>query len=224
MAFREGQMEAQKSAVADTMQKKIAVIDYGLGNVASVIGAIEKIGHTAVLTRNQDEISYADGIILPGVGAFGDGMANLNAFGLVDVIKDCALTKKIPFLGICLGMQLMASKSHEFGDHSGLDLIAGDVIPFAHGNSNLRKIHIGWNDLLIDRDDPLFTAIEDPIVYFVHSYHFIPKDESSVIARTVYGHEVVAGIRCGNIVGVQFHPEKSQKDGLKILENFIGSF
>lgn len=205
------------------MQKKIAVIDYGLGNVASVIGAIEKIGHTAVLTRDKGEIARADGIILPGVGAFGDGIANLTSFGLIDVIKECALTKKIPFLGICLGMQLMATKSYEFGEHAGLGLIAGDVVPFAHSDSDLRKIHIGWNDLQADQDDPLLTGLENPIVYFVHSYHFVPKDESSIIARTIYGHEVVAGIRRDNIAGVQFHPEKSQKDGLKILENFIGN-
>lgn len=216
-------MEAQKSTVADKMQKQIAVIDYGLGNVASVIGAIEKIGHAAILTRKKDEIFNADGIILPGVGAFGDGMENLNSFGLVEVIRECALTHKIPFLGICLGMQLMASKSCEFGEHTGLGLIEGDVIPFEHSDATLRKIHIGWNDLLVNLEDPIFANLEQPIVYFVHSYHFVPKNETSVIAKAVYGQEIVAGIRRDNIVGLQFHPEKSQKDGLKILENFVGS-
>lgn len=203
------------------MSKKVAVIDYGLGNVASVMGAVEKIGHLPILTRDKDKLLTADCIILPGVGAFGDGMKNLQQYGLIDIIKECTLDKQIPLLGICLGMQLLASKSYEFGEHDGLDLISGEVTPFQHSNNDLRKIHIGWNDLTIVKSDPLFETLDNPVVYFVHSYHFVPKERNSIIATASYGSDVVAGIRKGNIAGLQFHPEKSQQDGLKILANFV---
>lgn len=204
------------------MQKQIAVIDYGIGNVASVIGAIEKIGHSAILTRNKDEIFASSGAILPGVGAFGDGMKNLREFGLTDTIQEYANKLKKPFLGICLGMQLLATKSYEFGEHAGLELIEGVVEPLPIV-SNLRRIHIGWNDINISLKDPIFRDLINPIAYFVHGYHFVPANSEAVIATTDYGFDVVAGIRKDNIIGLQFHPEKSQKDGLLILKNFIES-
>lgn len=204
------------------MQKQIAVIDYGIGNVASVIGAIEKIGHSAILTRNKDEILASSGAILPGVGAFGDGMKNLREFGLTDTIQEYANKLKKPFLGICLGMQLLASKSYEFGEHDGLGLIGGSVEPFGDFGGKMRKIHMGWNELSVDEHDSVFQNLQKPIVYFVHSYHFVPSNKDNAIASASYGIDFVAGIRKDNIVGLQFHPEKSQRDGLKILENFIG--
>lgn len=216
-------LEAQASTEVNSLpQKTVAVIDYGLGNVASVLGAIEKVGHVGVLTKEKDKILSSDVAILPGVGAFGDGMRNLRETGLVDIIYQYALDMKKPFLGICLGMQLMASRGREFGENIGLNLIHGEVVPLNIGGG-LRKIHMGWNDLSVKDGEPLFIDLEHPVVYYVHGYHFILDNQDMEIAYTEYGSKVTAGIKRGNIVGLQFHPEKSQKDGLKILKNFIES-
>jgi len=203
-------------------KKNVAVIDYGIGNVASVVGAIEKVGHTAILTSDADKLLASDCAVLPGVGAFGDGMSNLLSRRLDNTITTYALELKKPLLGICLGMQLLASKSYEFGEYAGLGLIDGAVHPLPI-TSNLRRIHIGWNDLNISLKEPIFRDLINPIAYFVHGYHFIPANSDTVIATTDYGFDVVAGIRKDNIIGLQFHPEKSQKDGLLILKNFIES-
>ena len=203
-------------------KKKVAVIDYGIGNVASVLGAIEKVGHVAILTSDVGNLLASDCAILPGVGAFGDGMSNLLGRRLDGAIATYALELKKPLLGICLGMQLLATKSYEFGEHTGLGLIDGVVQPLPIA-SNLRRIHIGWNDLNISLKEPIFRNLINPIAYFVHGYHFVPANSETVIATTDYGFDVVAGIRKDNVVGLQFHPEKSQKDGLLILKNFIES-
>ena len=149
-------------------------------------------------------------------------MSNLLGRRLDGAIATYALELKKPLLGICLGMQLLASKSYEFGEYAGLGLIDGAVHPLPI-TSNLRRIHIGWNDLNISLKEPIFRDLINPIAYFVHGYHFIPANSDTVIATTDYGFDVVAGIRKDNIIGLQFHPEKSQKDGLLILKNFIES-
>lgn len=191
---------------------RVAVIDYGMGNVQSVVNALEFIGSSAVLTREPREIQSADRIILPGVGAFGDGMKNLRDFGLIPILEEEVLKKKKPFLGICLGLQLLGTTGLEYGRNQGLGWIPGlvDRLPSENG---LRIPHIGWNDV-----KPLGGAY-----YFVHSYHLVPEDKSVVTGWCEYGITFCAAIQKDNIWGAQFHPEKSHKDGLKYLRNFIAS-
>lgn len=203
------------------MAKNVVIIDYDLGNVGSVAGAIEKLGHKAILTRDSGKIFEADRIILPGVGSFGDGIRNLQKYGLIDIIKECVDQKTIPLLGICLGMQILATKSFEHGQHLGLNLIEGEVVPFNNQNPHVKKLHIGWNDITIEKNVEIFKDIVDPVVYFVHGYHFVAKNSEHIIACSEHGKKFIAGVKKNNIIGLQFHPEKSQKDGLEILNNFI---
>lgn len=196
----------------------IAIIDYGAGNIFSVKNALDFIGLDAKLTSDENEIRNADGIILPGVGAFPWAMTKLRESGLVEVIKEEAHKK--PFLGICLGMQLLFDKGYEFEETDGLGLIHGTV-EFME-EPDLSIPHIGWNKLVVQNDCPLLVGLSDEeYVYFVHSYK-ANCDDKNISAYCEYGHKVPALVFDGNIYGAQFHPEKSGKTGLKILENFGG--
>ena len=198
----------------------LAIIDYGVGNLFSLQCSLKKIGVEAVVTKDADVIKNADRIILPGVGAFGDAAEKLRATGLVDVIKEQAQSGK-PFLGICLGMQLLFDKGYEYGEHDGLGFIKGNVIPLeGEIPAELNIPHMGWNALSLDKNCPLFKYIEDgDCVYFVHSY-FATDCNESVVATAEYGIPVTAAVCKGNIFGCQFHPEKSGETGLKILKAF----
>jgi len=196
----------------------IAIIDYGMGNLHSVSKAVERLGFTAILTSDHDQIVNSRGAILPGVGAFGDAMKNLRANGLTETIHDYVRSGK-PLLGICLGMQLLFSESEEHGRHEGLHLLPGRVVRF---RGSLKVPHMGWNRLSFVREDPLFHGIEEGYVYFVHSYHALPEEPSHLLATTDYGHPVAAIVGRGNIYGMQFHPEKSGSTGMRLLQNFLG--
>jgi glutamine amidotransferase len=196
----------------------IAIIDYGVGNLRSVQKALEYVGQQAVVTSDVGVISRADKIVLPGVGAFGDGMANIKKRGFDRVIKESCEQGK-PFLGICLGMQMIFDKSYEYGEHSGLGLIEGKVVLLP---DNVKKPHIGWNNLNIKKRAPLFTGVGDsPYVYFVHSY-YLETEADVVSATTDYGKEIQVAVQKDNIFALQFHPEKSGDVGLQILKNFGG--
>lgn len=198
----------------------IAIIDYDAGNIKSVEKAILSLGEEVVITRESQTILNADGVILPGVGAFGDAMEKLRTYGLVEVIHEC-VAKQIPFLGICLGLQLMFDSSEESPGVEGLHLLKGRIqrIP---AEGNLKIPHIGWNNLHFPNKSRLFDGIaEDSYVYFVHSYYLAAKEEQIVAATTEYGTLIHAAVEKGNVFACQFHPEKSSDVGLKILQNFI---
>lgn len=198
----------------------IAIIDYDAGNLKSVQKAIHFIGEEAIISRDRDEILSADKVILPGVGSFGDAMGKLNKYGLINTIYD-VVDKKLPFLGICLGLQLLFERSDESDGVSGLGILKGEVlrIPDAPG---LKIPHIGWNSLRFMNDGRLFKDIEDDeYVYFVHSYYLKAAEPEIVKAVTEYSTIIDASVEKDNIFACQFHPEKSGDIGLKILKNFI---
>lgn len=197
----------------------IAIIDYDAGNLRSVEKALLHIGEDCIVTRNPKEILGADKVILPGVGAFQDAMQNLGTFGLVDVIKEAVEGNK-PFLGICLGLQLLFAASEENPGAAGLDLLSGRVvrIPAAEG---LKIPHIGWNSIEVNSESRLLRGIPNgSYVYFVHSYYLQAGEESIVAASTEYGVHIHAAVEKGNLFATQFHPEKSGTLGLQILKNF----
>ena len=199
----------------------IAIIDYGVGNLFSLCSSLKSIGAEAVVTPDPDAIRKADRIILPGVGAFADAAAKLRATGLDQVLMEEAAKGK-PVMGICLGMQMLFEESHEYGVHKGLGLIPGRVIPMAgYIPEGLKIPHIGWNPLILkgDRHPLLKYVSEGDCVYFVHSY-FASDCKESVIATAEYGRELTAAVARGNVMGCQFHPEKSGKVGLNILKAF----
>ena len=200
------------------MTRMIAIIDYDAGNLKSVEKALKFLGEEAVITRQKEEILNADKVILPGVGAFGDAMHNLNQFGLVDVIKEVVDLGK-PFLGICLGLQLLFLRCEESPGVEGLGILKGEIlrIPDCPG---LKIPHMGWNSLKIKPEAKLFKGLEDPYVYFVHSYYLKAADESIVAATTEYSTIIHASVQSGNVFACQFHPEKSSRVGLQILRNF----
>ena len=203
--------------------KLVVIVDYGMGNLRSVFKAFEYLGCKVVITHDQKEIERADYLVLPGVGAFGDGMENLKQFGLVETLKEEVILKKKPFLGICLGLQLLARDSEEFGFHQGLGWIEASVKKIEPEDKKIKIPHVGWNALKIkDEKCPLFQGIkQDSCFYFVHSYHLVSDSERYVKATSDYGQEFTAAIQKENIFAVQFHPEKSQMIGLRLLENFI---
>ena len=198
----------------------IVIVDYGMGNMRSVRNALERMGASVSDSHREEDLLAADALILPGVGAFGEAMANLKVRGLVQPLLRAVKSEGKPLLGICLGMQLLADSSEERGDSKGLSLSSGEVrriqVP-----AELRLPHIGWNSLSIKKKEPLFTsASEGDSVYFVHSYHYV-CDVADVAATTDYGGEVVAAVQRGNVFGMQFHPERSQSKGLALLGNFV---
>jgi glutamine amidotransferase len=197
----------------------IAIIDYQMGNLRSVQKALEKVGQQAVITSDPAEIGRADKVILPGVGAFEDCIAELRRRDLVGPIKDAIVADK-PFLGICLGLQLLFDVSYENGTHEGLGILPGEVLRF-EVPAELKVPHMGWNALAMKRRPPLLEGIaEGTHVYFVHSYYVKPRDASIIATETDYGGAFCSMIWRGNLFATQFHPEKSQADGLKILRNF----
>ena len=202
----------------------IAIIDYGMGNLRSVQKGFEKIGADAVVTADPRVVLEADKIVLPGVGAFRDCMHNLEQAGFVEPILKVIADGR-PFLGICVGMQLLFSDSVEFGLYRGLDLIPGHVLRFPEGmregDEDLKVPHMGWNQLNFKRKPEVFGDLDGGTnVYFVHSYYVKPDDEGVIAATTNYGIEFCSAIWKDNIVATQFHPEKSQHAGLRILKNF----
>jgi glutamine amidotransferase len=202
----------------------IAIIDYEMGNLRSVQKGFEFVGHEAVVTRDLRVIDQASHVVLPGVGAFGDCMANLGRYGLIDVIHR-SIAKGKPFLGICLGYQLLFSESEEFGCHKGLGILAGKVkaIPQPHddGRSSLKIPHMGWNTIQVNKPAPTLRGIAPgSYVYFVHSYYVEPTDPSLVSTQTEYGMPFASSVWKDNIFATQFHPEKSQAVGLQVLKNF----
>ena len=199
----------------------IAIIDYDAGNLKSVEKALQSIGEDTIVSRDREEILRADKVILPGVGAFGDAMSKLRQYGLDEVIRDVT-AKGTPFLGICLGLQLLFERSDETPGVEGLGILKGEIlrIPDKEG---LKIPHMGWNSLKFQNNGRLFKGIpEDSYVYFVHSYYLKAKDDRIVKATTEYGTHIHASVEQDNIFACQFHPEKSSTVGLKILENFAG--
>ena len=200
---------------------RIAIVDYGLGNLRSVAGAVERLDHEPVITSDVEELGRADKLILPGVGAFGDGMRNLRDRGLVEPLTELVVERRRPTLGLCLGAQLLARESEEFGNHEGLGWIDATVRKIEPRNG-LRVPHVGWNDLHRTGDSVLFEGLrEEPLFYYVHSFHIVADDPGLVRGETEYGERMTAVIEQENVFGVQFHPEKSQLDGLTLLGNFL---
>jgi glutamine amidotransferase len=198
----------------------IAVIDYGMGNLRSVLNALDSLGAESQLVPSAAQLDGADKLVLPGVGAFGDGMRHLHERGFAAELPE-RVAEGQPLLGICLGMQLLATRGYEHGEHDGLGLIPGEV-RYIETDEALRIPHVGWNELTIERESPLLGGLdESPMFYFVHSYELVPDDPSVVTGTTDYGRPVNATVERDNVYGVQFHPEKSQRSGLALLRNFL---
>lgn len=197
----------------------IAIIDYDMGNLRSVAKAFEKVGAEATPTRDASVIANATHVVLPGVGAFKDCMRNLEEYGLVEPIMKAVASGK-PFLGICLGLQLLFDESEEFGPHRGLGVIKGRVVRFPN-ERELKVPHMGWNEAKKKKTSRLLEGIGDgSYFYFVHSYYAVPDDPSVTLTSTDYGIEFTSSVEKDNVMACQFHPEKSQKTGLKVLKNF----
>jgi glutamine amidotransferase len=204
------------------MNAKIVIIDYGMGNLRSVQKGFEHVRSEAKVTRNKKEIERASAVVLPGVGAFKDCMQNLEKFGLIDPLVR-SIEKGKPYLGICLGLQILFSESEEFGSQQGLDLVRGKVVKF-RPDPDHKVPHMGWNTIEKEREVPLLQGIESgDFFYFVHSYYVIPQENQWIATFTPYGEPFVSSIWKENIFATQFHPEKSQQKGLRILENFVKS-
>lgn len=200
----------------------IAIIDYGMGNVRSLHNALQYIGCDAVITADSDKIRHAERIILPGVGAFGDAMAAIRARGLDEQLEADVHQGGKPMLGICLGMQLLARTSTEHGVHQGLGWLDATVERF-DPSGGLKIPHIGWNEVDSLLDEPLFRGIrqDERNFYFVHSFHVRCSNQADVIATSDYGGPFAAAVRHENVIATQFHPEKSQDNGIRVLENFL---
>ena len=197
----------------------IAIVDYDVGNLKNVYTALGDVGLSGTITRDKKILDAADAIILPGVGAFSDAMDNLKKFDLIDALNDNVKKGKI-LMGICLGMQLLFDKSYEDGEFSGLSYIPGEIIKF--DAPGIKIPHMGWNNLVINRNSPLVKNIStEDYVYFVHSYYFDCETRADVLFTTNYGHDFASGIQRGGVMGVQFHPEKSHRFGLQLIQNFI---
>lgn len=199
----------------------IAIIDYGAGNIQSVYKALKFIGADCKVTSDKDEILNADGAILPGVGSFGDAMDTMTKRGIKDTIIEYTKSGK-PFLGICLGLQLLFPESEETPGVKGLDIFKGTITKIPNQNRTLKIPHMGWNNISIKQKNGIFKDIEgEPYVYFVHSFYLKAQDKDIVAATTQYGVEIDAAVQKGNIIATQFHPEKSGEVGLKMLKNFV---
>lgn len=200
----------------------IGIVDYNMGNLASVINAFTKVGANATLESNPERLDRYDKLILPGVGAFGDAMEHLKKNSMDEAVKNFAASGK-PLLGICLGMQLLFESSEEFGTTQGLGLIPGKVVAFDKNKFDrpLKVPHMGWNELFVQKETAIFDGLaKDFYLYFVHTYHAVCEDQYA-IGKTHYGYAFVSAVQNGNIYGIQAHPEKSHDNGLKIIENFV---
>jgi glutamine amidotransferase len=200
----------------------VAVVDYGMCNLDSVRRAIEECGGTVLVTSQARDLETANRIILPGVGAFPEAMRNIKALSLGRVLYEQAINENIPLLGVCLGMQLLASKGWEGEETDGLGLIPGEVRRLDPFGTDTRIPHVGWNEVHPLHESSLFRDIAPgKDFYFVHSYHFCPKEDAHIIAYTPYAGRFVSAVQSGSVFGVQFHPEKSQKAGFQLLKNFL---
>jgi glutamine amidotransferase len=198
----------------------IAIIDYGMGNLRSVEKGFQKVGVDVTVTNRSDIVKKADAVVLPGVGAFKDCMRELTNLELIDAVVD-SINQGKPYLGICLGLQVLFSESVEFGKCRGLDVLRGKVVRFELEDQTLKVPHMGWNEINIQKKNPLFKGIPDKsYFYFVHSFYVVPEDKAIIAATTDYGIEFTSAVRKDNIFAVQFHPEKSQSVGLQVLKNF----
>jgi len=198
----------------------IAIIDYGMGNLRSVEKGFLKVGADVRVTNKPEDVMNADGVVLPGVGAFRDCMGELTNLNLINAVVE-SIQKGKPYLGICLGLQVLFSESDEFGKCNGLDILKGKVIRFDLENKELKIPQMGWNQLNIKNNNPLFEGVPDKsYFYFVHSYYVAPDDSSVIATTTDYGIEFTSSVWKDNIYAVQFHPEKSQALGLRVLRNF----
>jgi imidazole glycerol-phosphate synthase subunit HisH len=201
---------------------KVVIVDYGMGNLGSVRRAFDDLGASVTLAKHPASLFDADRIVLPGVGAFGEGMLRLQRGGFVEALHRRVRDDGCPLLGICLGMQMLAAAGEEGGVHHGLDLVGGRVRRLDSLGCSLRVPHVGWNEVAFDADDPLFaTVAQHSDFYFVHSFAFEPGSTDAITARTDYGVPVIAGVRRGHVFGTQFHPEKSSKAGRRLLQNFL---
>lgn len=199
----------------------VGVVDTRGGNLLSICKAIDYIGEDVELCRTPDDLARAGRVVVPGVGAFGDVMGRLTESGLVEALNDVR-NAGTPILGICLGMQMMATRSFEHGEHDGFGWIDGDIVRLVPPDPDLRVPHIGWHDTWHRNDTTLFAGVPDGAdLYYVHSYHFVPIDDTVIEAWFDYGTRVVAAVRQDNVTATQFHPEKSQEYGLRILDNFL---
>jgi glutamine amidotransferase len=200
----------------------IGIVDYNMGNLASVINAFSIMGESVAVESNPNNLDKYEKLILPGVGAFGDAMEHLKSNGMDSAIREYASLDR-PLLGICLGMQLLFESSEEFGDSNGLGLIDGEVVAFDESkfDHKLKVPHMGWNELFVQKETPIFQGLDrDFYLYFVHSFH-AKCDDKYAIGKTHYGYEFTSAVQKNNIYGIQPHPEKSHKNGLKIIENFV---
>jgi imidazole glycerol-phosphate synthase subunit HisH len=201
----------------------IVVIDYGMGNIGSIINMIKKAGGESTVTSDPETIDKAKKLIIPGVGSFDNGMKKLSSLGLIDVLNKKVLEEKVPVMGVCLGMQLLGNSSEE-GQLPGLGWIDADTIRFRFEGENqkLRIPHMGWNNIFIKKTGSLFNDMyDDPSFYFVHSYHVVCNNPEDILAVTNYGFDFVSSLQHENIMATQFHPEKSHKYGLKVIKNFV---
>ena len=197
----------------------ITVVDYGMGNLRSVSKALEKVGLEVKVSSNPKDIEDARGIVVPGVGAFGDAMHNLERLGLLQPVLN-SIQKGKPYLGICLGLQILFEYGYEFGEHKGLGVLKGKVIRFEN-KEGFKVPHMGWNQVWIKHKDGLFSGIKDgEYFYFVHSFYAVPSESTDIASITDYSVDFCSAVQKENVWAVQFHPEKSQKAGLKLLENF----
>jgi imidazole glycerol-phosphate synthase subunit HisH len=195
----------------------IVIIDYGVGNLRSVQNGFAEAGFPTLLSGDPDDLAKADGLVLPGVGAFGQAMESLRQSGLAEVLTR-RVAAGVPLLGICLGLQLLFERSSEMGDHTGLGLIKGDVVPF---NGELKVPQVGWNQLALRREHPLLAGVKNgDYFYFVHSFYVCPRNTDVLLATSDYGVDFPAVVQQDHIFGIQFHPEKSSRLGLHILNNF----
>lgn len=201
----------------------IVIVDYGMGNLGAILNILKRIGVKALISSSPDEIEKADKLILPGVGAFDTGMLQLQALNIIDLLNDKVLIRKTPTLGVCLGMQLLSKRSEE-GVQAGLGWIDGEAIRFHFDSNptNLKIPHMGWNTVNIQQENVLFKGLEQEArFYFVHSYHVVCKHMEDKLTMTEYGYSFVSAVQCENIMGVQFHPEKSHKFGMQLYKNFV---
>jgi len=202
--------------------KTVAIVDYGMCNLDSVRRAVEECGGTPIVTDRAEDLETATHIILPGVGSFRDGMQNLRQRSLDVILREQVVGRQIPFLGICLGMQMLAAKGWEGGETDGLGWIDGEVRKLEPAGEDRRIPHIGWNEVAVVGNPPLFDGIGSAKdFYFVHSYHLHCRNENDVLARTSYCGGFVSAVGRGQVFGVQFHPEKSQRAGFQLLKNFL---